>query len=45
MDDALAAKLERRFHKALQTRITVKIIDYVGLPRTFSKSKRVLDKR
>ncbi|MDR2819283.1 MAG: phenylacetate--CoA ligase [Desulfovibrio sp.] len=38
-------KLERSLHKAIQARITVNLTDYASLPRTFSKSKRVLDSR
>ena len=44
-DAALAAALEQRLHKAIMARINVKVADYASLPRTFSKSKRVVDKR
>ena len=44
-DAALAAALEQSLHKAIMARINVKVADYATLPRTFSKSKRVVDKR
>mgnify|MGYP002536167812 CR=1 FL=1 len=44
-DAALAQALERRLHKAILARMEVRVADYAGLPRTFSKSKRVIDKR
>ncbi|MDR1776297.1 MAG: phenylacetate--CoA ligase [Desulfovibrio sp.] len=44
-DGELAAALERRLHKSLLARVTVNLADYASLPRTFGKSKRVLDKR
>ena len=44
-DVALAQALERRLHKAILARMEVRVADYAGLPRTFSKSKRVIDKR
>lgn len=44
-DDALARELENRLHKAIMARVEVSVADYASLPRTFSKSKRVIDKR
>jgi phenylacetate-CoA ligase len=44
-DNDVRQKLERKLHKAIQARITVSLTDYASLPRTFSKSKRVLDSR
>lgn len=44
-DAALAQKLETRLHKAIMARVSVTVTDYASLPRTFSKSKRVVDKR
>ncbi|MDR3362683.1 MAG: phenylacetate--CoA ligase [Desulfovibrio sp.] len=44
-DNDVGQKLERSLHKAIQARITVNLTDYASLPRTFSKSKRVLDSR
>lgn len=44
-DAALAAALEHRLHKAILARIAVRVADYASLPRTFSKSKRVVDTR
>lgn len=44
-DAALAEALARRLHKAIMARVDVKVADYAGLPRTFSKSKRVIDTR
>ena len=44
-DAALAQALETRLHKALLARVSVCVTDYASLPRTFSKSKRVIDKR
>jgi phenylacetate-CoA ligase len=44
-DAALAGALERRLHKTLLTRVDVRLTDYASLPRTFGKSKRVVDKR
>ncbi|MEG6593115.1 phenylacetate--CoA ligase [Desulfovibrio sp. 1188_IL3213] len=44
-DSALAAALEKRLHKAIMARMNVSIVDYAALPRTFSKSRRVVDKR
>ena len=45
-DDAgLAQTLERQLHKSLLARVSVAIADYATLPRTFSKSKRIVDKR
>lgn len=44
-DAALAHELETRLHKAIMARVSVNVADYASLPRTFSKSKRVVDKR
>ena len=44
-DAALAHELETRMHKAIMARVSVSVADYASLPRTFSKSKRVVDKR
>lgn len=44
-DANLAEKLADRLHKAILARIETKIVDYGQLPRTFGKSKRVLDLR
>lgn len=42
---ALEQTLAQRLHKAILARIDVRVVEYASLPRTFSKSKRVLDKR
>ena len=44
-DESLARELENRLHKAIMARVSVNVTDYASLPRTFSKSKRVIDKR
>ena len=44
-DAALAESLARRLHKAILARVDVRICDPGSLPRTFSKSKRVVDLR
>ena len=44
-DTALAQALEHRLHKAILARMQVTVVDYATLPRTFSKSRRVVDKR
>ena len=44
-DEALAQAVERRLHKAILARMEVRVADYASLPRTFSKSKRIVDKR
>ncbi|MBQ9406368.1 MAG: phenylacetate--CoA ligase [Desulfovibrio sp.] len=44
-DAALAAAVAQRLHKAIMARIDVYVTEYASLPRTFSKSKRVVDKR
>lgn len=44
-DAALAESMARRLHKAVMARIDVRICDPGALPRTFSKSKRVVDLR
>ena len=44
-DESLAHELENRLHKAIMARVSVNVADYASLPRTFSKSKRVIDKR
>ncbi|MBQ7456230.1 MAG: phenylacetate--CoA ligase [Desulfovibrio sp.] len=44
-DANLAQALDQAFHQALLTRIEVVITDYASLPRTFSKSKRIIDHR
>ena len=44
-DESLAHELENRLHKAIMARVSVNVTDYASLPRTFSKSKRVIDKR
>ncbi len=45
LDAGLAQKLAARLHKALQAKVEVKIVDAMSLPRTFSKSRRVVDLR
>ncbi|MBQ7585990.1 MAG: phenylacetate--CoA ligase family protein, partial [Desulfovibrionaceae bacterium] len=45
LDNSLAQTLSHKLHEALLTRVEVAICDYAKLPRTFSKSKRVIDKR
>ena len=45
LDSALAEQVARRLHKAVMARIEVRIGDPGSLPRTFSKSKRVVDLR
>lgn len=44
-DAALAETLEQRLHMAVLARMRVKVADYASLPRTFGKSKRVVDLR
>ncbi len=44
-DAALAGTLAGRLRSRILARMDVKVADYGSLPRTFSKSKRVLDKR
>lgn len=44
-DANLSAQLERSLHKSILARINVEIVDYGALPRTFGKSRRVLDLR
>ncbi len=44
-DTAVAAAVAKRLHKALMARVDVHIVDNASLPRTFGKSKRVLDSR
>lgn len=44
-DAGLAETLAERLRTRILARMDVKIADYASLPRTFSKSKRVLDKR
>lgn len=44
-DAALAEHLGRRLHKAILARVDVRICDPGSLPRTFSKSRRVVDLR
>ncbi|MBQ9536200.1 MAG: phenylacetate--CoA ligase [Desulfovibrionaceae bacterium] len=44
-DINLATRLEHKLHQALLARVDVQITNYANLPRTFSKSKRVIDKR
>jgi phenylacetate-CoA ligase len=44
-EDALGKALEERLHSALQARVSVVLVDYADLPRTFGKSKRVVDRR
>lgn len=43
--ESLAAKLEDSLRKAIMARIAVKTVPYGTLPRTFSKSRRVVDSR
>ena len=45
IDAGLARTLEERLHKSLMARISVSVTDYAALPRTFSKSRRIVDKR
>ena len=44
-DAVLAEKIAQRLRASILARMEVRIADYASLPRTFSKSKRVLDKR
>ncbi|MBQ7618302.1 MAG: phenylacetate--CoA ligase [Desulfovibrio sp.] len=44
-DQALAKALASDLHEHILARIEVEITDYATLPRTFSKSKRIVDKR
>ncbi|MDR1857744.1 MAG: phenylacetate--CoA ligase [Desulfovibrio sp.] len=44
-DEALVAELESRLHHALLARVEAKVVAYGELPRTFSKTKRLMDKR
>ena len=44
-DAALEAKLAARLHTLLLARVEAKIVEPYSLPRTFSKSKRILDRR
>ena len=44
-DTALAQTLAHRLHKTILARIDVHVTDYASLPRTFSKSRRLLDRR
>ncbi len=44
-DAALCESLSKKLHKALMARVEVNIVDNASLPRTFGKSKRVLDTR
>ena len=44
-DTALAEALALRLHKGILARMEVRVVDYASLPRTFSKSRRVVDKR
>ncbi|MBO4369563.1 MAG: phenylacetate--CoA ligase family protein, partial [Desulfovibrio sp.] len=44
-DEALKHSLAESLHKSILARIDVSITEYASLPRTFSKSKRVVDKR
>ena len=44
-DQALAEALAKDLHEHIFARIDVLVTDYASLPRTFSKSKRVVDKR
>lgn len=45
LDQALCKQVETALHKKIMVRMTVQIVDYGTLPRTFSKSKRVTDLR
>lgn len=44
-DEALAEKLAEKLHRAILARIHTRIVDYATLPRTFGKSKRIIDLR
>lgn len=44
-DANLAGEVARQLHKAILARIEVVVCDYGQLPRTFSKSRRVVDLR
>lgn len=44
-DNNLAAAIAKKAHKALMARINVRLADYGSLPRTFGKSRRVVDSR
>ena len=45
IDEGLKARLADELHKALFARVDVAVTDPGKLPRTFSKSKRVVDQR
>ena len=44
-DRALAQAIAEDLHKSILARMDVVVVDYATLPRTFSKSKRVIDRR
>ena len=44
-DAAIAEKISQDMHTSLFVRVAVEIADPSTLPRTFSKSKRVVDMR
>ncbi|MBR4741300.1 MAG: phenylacetate--CoA ligase family protein, partial [Desulfovibrio sp.] len=44
-DEHIAQALAKTLHESILARIDVQLTDYATLPRTFSKSKRVIDKR
>lgn len=45
-DDAcLAARLERTLHSTVLAHIDVMVAEHLSLPRTFGKSKRIIDRR
>lgn len=45
MDEALAREISNALRKQLLVRVNVEIVDLGTLPRTFGKSKRVIDER
>lgn len=45
IDSSLAERVADTFHTQILTRIDVKIVPYASLPRTFSKTKRIIDNR
>ncbi|MCA1945452.1 MAG: phenylacetate--CoA ligase [Desulfovibrio sp.] len=44
-DQALAARVAESLHKALLARVQVRLVDPGSLPRSFGKSRRVVDER
>ncbi|MCR5813300.1 MAG: phenylacetate--CoA ligase [Desulfovibrio sp.] len=44
-DRALTQAISQDLHTSILARMEVAVVDYASLPRTFSKSKRVIDRR